>query len=182
MNEKLKVYIENNLIKENKSINILGNLLNKKSKRSNNIFYDEELCLEKSIDVDKSINKELNVDNFIDSNKDENNFQKLLFNFIDKKKLKDSDVYNKVHMDRRLFSKIRSDINYHPSKDTIILLGLSLELNEEEIEQLLSSASYSLPKNNYYDLIIRFCFVEGIYKLKDVNDLLDSYNCKLFNY
>lgn len=120
------------------------------------------------------------IDNYIDENKNDNKFQKLLFNYIDGKDLKDSDVYNKVHIDRRLFSKIRSDKDYHPSKETIILLGLSLELSENEIEELLESASYSLPKNNIYDLIIRFCFVEGIYRIDDVNELLDSYNCKCF--
>ena len=52
----------------------------------------------------------------------------------------------------------------------------------EEFDEFITSASYSLPKNNVYDLIIRFCFVEGIYKLKDVNELLDSYNCKLCAY
>lgn len=123
-----------------------------------------------------------NIEHYINKNKNENKFQKLLFNFIDEKEIKDSDVYNKVHIDRRLFSKIRSDDSYHPSKETVILLGLSLELNEQEIENLLDSASYSLPKNNVYDLIIRFCFVEGIYKISEVNELLDSYNCKCFSY
>ena len=47
--------------------------------------------------------------------------------------LLDADVYNKVHIDRRLFSKIRSDVNYHPSKDTVILLGLSLNLSLDEM-------------------------------------------------
>mgnify|MGYP003314692664 CR=1 FL=1 len=69
-----------------------------------------------------------------------------------------------------------------PSKETVILLGLALELKENEIEELLNSASYSLPKNNVYDLIIRFCFIERIYDLKEVNNLLDSYECKLFSY
>ena len=105
-----------------------------------------------------------------------------MFKYIDERNLKDSDVYNKVHIDRRLFSKIRSNNQYHPSKDTIILLGLSLKLNENEMEELLNSASYSLPKNNIYDLIIRFCFVEEIYNIKDVNELLATYNCKLFLY
>ena len=109
-------------------------------------------------------------------------FYDLIIKYADKLGIKDSDLYKSAYVDRRLFSKIRSDSNYHPSKDTIILLGLSLELNENEIEELLNSASYSLPKNNYYDLIIRFCFIEKIYKIKDVNDLLMSYNCKLFNY
>ncbi len=127
-----------------------------------------------------SSNPDINI--FIKQKDEYNDFQTMLFKLIDKKKLKDSDVYNKVHIDRRLFSKIRSDNNYHPSKETIILLGLSLELNEKEIEDLLDSASYSLPKNNYYDLIIRFCFINKIYKLTEVNSLLDEYKCKLFNY
>ena len=122
------------------------------------------------------------IDNYINENNKDSHFQELLFKYIDDRSLKDSDVYNKVHIDRRLFSKIRSDINYHPSKETVILLGLSLKLNEEEIDKLLNSASYSLPKNSIYDLIIRFCFREGIYELKDVNDLLETYNCKLFIY
>ena len=122
------------------------------------------------------------VDKYINESNKESHFQELLFKYIDDRALKDSDVYNKVHIDRRLFSKIRSDINYHPSKETVILLGLSLKLNEEEIDKLLNSASYSLPKNSIYDLIIRFCFNEGIYELKDVNDLLETYNCKLFSY
>ena len=122
------------------------------------------------------------VDNYINESNKESHFKELLFKYIDDRGLKDSDVYNKVHIDRRLFSKIRSDINYHPSKETVILLGLSLKLKEEEIDKLLNSASYSLPKNSIYDLIIRFCFKEGIYELKDVNDLLETYNCKLFSY
>lgn len=122
------------------------------------------------------------VENYINENNKENKFQELLFKYIDDRNLKDSDVYNRVHIDRRLFSKIRSDINYHPSKETVILLGLSLKLNEEEIEKLLNSASFSLPKNNIYDLIIRFCFIEGIYEISDINDLLEIHNCKLISY
>ena len=121
-----------------------------------------------------------NIDSFIDNNINDDKFQKLLFSYIDNKNLKDSDVYNKVNIDRRLFSKIRNE-NYHPSKNTIILLGLSLELNEIEIDKLLESASFSLPKNNNRDLIIRFCFIEHIYNPIKVNELLDNYNCQLLD-
>ena len=124
----------------------------------------------------------INIDDFVKQKNDYSDFQSLLFKLIDDRNLKDSDVYNKVHIDRRLFSKIRNNNLYHPSKETIILLGLSLELNEQEIEDLLESASYSLPKNNYYDLIIRFCFINKIYKISKVNSLLEDYNCKLFSY
>lgn len=152
---KLKDYIDNNLMQE-----------------KNNVFYGEFICAKKCS----------NIKDFIDENEQSNNFQTMLFKLIDNKNLKDSDVYNKVHLDRRLFSKIRSDKNYHPSKETVILLAIALELTEKELDELLDSASYSLPKNNKYDLIIRFCFINKIFKLADINELLYEYNCKLFNY
>ncbi len=121
------------------------------------------------------------INNYINDNKEEDTFQTKLFNYIDSKNLKDADVYNKVNIDRRLFSKIRNNKDYHPSKETIILLGIALELTEEEIEDLLTSASYSLPMNTTYDLIIRFCFKEKIYNLNQINEFLYDHNCKLLN-
>ena len=142
-----------------------------KAKMSDEFFTGEALdfayCAESSINT------------FINDNKEEETFQTKLFKFIDDKNLKDSDVYNKANIDRRLFSKIRSDKDYHPSKETIILFGLALELSETEIEDLLLSASYSLPMNTTYDLIIRFCFKEHIYNIQKVNEFLYDYNCKL---
>ena len=137
-------------------------------------FYSEESLREDRYNYG-DINK------FIGINKDENTFQTKLFKYIDDKNLKDSDVYNKAGIDRRLFSKIRSDINYHPSKETVILLALALELSEDEVEDLLESASYSLPKNTTYDLIIRFCFKEKIYNISQINEFLYDYNCKVLN-
>ena len=170
MKKKLKKYIDKNLKSTSGFFDKIRNL------------YVEEIDLEPDMMLLERCKKS-NIKDFIDDNKDKySDFQTTLFKMIDERNLKDSDVYNKVHIDRRLFSKIRSDNNYHPSKETIILLGLSLELNEKEIEELLNSASYSLPKNNHYDLIIRFCFINKIYKLTDVNDLLDEYECKLFSY
>ena len=121
------------------------------------------------------------IDDYIISHQKENKFQELLFKYIDERNLKDSDVYNKVNIDRRLFSKIRSDENYHPSKETVILLAFALKLNEDELLSLLESASYSLPKNNVFDLIIRFCFINEIYEISDVNELLFDHNQKVLN-
>ena len=140
------------------------------------------LLKEHGIELDRTEKEDINLIDFIKENDKYNDFQTTLFKMIDERNLIDADVYNKVHIDRRLFSKIRNDKNYHPSKETIILLGFSLELTEKEIEKLLDSASYSLPRNNHYDLIIRFCFKKGIYKIRDVNELLEEYNCKLFSY
>lgn len=147
-----------------------------------NIEENRFLCKRKaSFAGDYCALSEKSINNYINDEKEENTFQTLLFKYIDERGLKDSDVYNKVSIDRRLFSKIRSDKNYHPSKETVILLGISLELNEDEIETLLSSAAYSLPKNNEYDLIIRFCFKEKIYDLNQINEFLYDYNLKTLN-
>ena len=211
MKEKLELYIKENLKNDKlEKHGLFGKLKNlfyydNDSNEDNN--YELSKDNKKNFDYSKNqnfdqsytIDDELNVPIFLkrhdeisttsDINKfiekhenDYNDFQTTLFNMIDERNLKDNEVYNKVHIDRRLFSKIRSGKNYHPSKETILLLGFSLELNEEEIEKLLDSASYSLPKNNHYDLIIRFCFINKIYKLTDINNLLDQYNCKLFSY
>ena len=162
----LKAYINNNLEKDVKNLF--------------DFFVHEEKC--GSSFEGAKLRKANNIKNYIDENNQYSDFQTMLFNLIDNKNLKDSDVYNKVHIDRRLFSKIRSNKEYHPSKETIILLGIALELSENELDELLESASYSLPKNNEYDLIIRFCFINKIFELKNINDLLYEYNCKLFNY
>ena len=124
--------------------------------------------------------EETSINYYINYNK-EDTFQKKLFELIDNRALKDSDVYNKVNIDRRLFSKIRSNEEYHPSKETVILLGIGLELEEYEMEELLESASYSLPKNTIYDLIIRFCFKEHIYDINTINGFLYDHNCKTLN-
>jgi len=180
MNElknKLKVYIDNNLTAEKES-SIKFKCLNIKE-TYNEEFENISTCYEMA-KLSKS--NRSNINDFINEHEKYNDFKTLLFKLIDNKNLKDSDVYNKVHIDRRLFSKIRSDKNYHPSKETIILLAIALELTETELDELLESASYSLPKNNKYDLIIRFCFINKIFKLTNINELLYEYNCKLFNY
>ena len=160
MKDKLRLYIEENL-----SINTF------KRARCAKLDLMEELAVGSSYS---------SIDNYIDDNKDDNRFQKLLFSYIDDKGLKDSDVYNKVNIDRRLFSKIRND-NYHPGKDTIIKLGIALNLDINELEGLLSSASYSLPKNNERDLIIRFSFINNIYNIDNINDFLYDYNVSILD-
>lgn len=166
LNEKLNKYLDRHL---NKPRETIGGFF----KRTKSI-YKEEQFENASCDYNK-------IDNYIERNKEETTFQTRLFKYIDEKQLKDSEVYNKVGVDRRLFSKIRSNKDYHPSKETVILLGIALKLTEEEMENLLISASYSLPKNTTFDLIIRFCFKEKIYNLNQINEFLYDHNCKILN-
>ena len=165
MKELLKKYIDDNYIDMS-----LKNTLFRKAKKSK---YEESLC--------EDMIGSINIDNYINNNLDNDNFRSLLFKYIDDKNMKDSDVYNKVNIDRRLFSKIRCNDNYKPSKNTVILLSLSLELNIDELDKLLTSVNYSLSNNSISDLIIKFCFLNNIYDVNTINEYLYDYKCKTLN-
>ena len=177
--KKLNNYLLKNFI-PNQERECFKKLKTSKLEEESYPLFEEELN-------DYTLKKENNLvfshslPNYLEQKLDNNNFQKTLFSFIDKTNKKDSEIYNKAFIDRRLFSKIRNDETYHPTKQTIISLGLALELNIEDFETLLQSASYSLPKNNYFDLIIRFCIEEKIYNIIEVNTLLHEYNCNTLN-
>ena len=101
-------------------------------------------------------------------------FNEILFSFIDEKGFKDSEVYKKVDIDRKLFSKIRCNENYIPRKNVIIKLCIALGLTKSEFNILLNSAGYSL-SNNLFDLVISYCLENNIYDLNIINNYLYTY-------
>jgi hypothetical protein len=105
-------------------------------------------------------------------------YTNLLFSFINQSGLKDSDIYKKAGLDRKHFSKIRSQQNYRPKKNTLLALAFALELSYEDIDKLLVSAGYSLSESDTFDLIIQFCIEKGIYNIHDVNIALDNFDLK----
>ena len=109
----------------------------------------------------------------------EETFSVKLLSLIDEKGLKDSDVYKKANIDRKLFSKIRSNQNYNPSKKTAIALGIALELNFDELQDLLSRASYTLSRSNLFDVVIEGCIKKGIYNIFQINNILFEFDLQL---
>ncbi len=107
-------------------------------------------------------------------------FNERLFLLIDRTEERDSVIYKKAGIDRRLFSKIRSNPQYIPSKKTVIALCLALELDREEADLLLSSAGYSLSRANDYDLVIAFCIDKKLYNFYDVNEVLVHFGFEVF--
>ena len=103
-----------------------------------------------------------------------------LFKLIDKTGKKDSEVYKKANMDRRLFSRLRSSKSYVPSKKTVIALCLALELDRKDADALLSAAGYSLSRAVDFDLIIAFCIEKKVYDTMSVNEVLYHFNFEVF--
>ena len=102
----------------------------------------------------------------------EKTFSELLFHYIDSSGLTDVQVYKKAFIDKRIFSKIRSNKNYHPSFGTIVLFSLALKLSTSHFEALLHSAAYSLPQNSYVNITLKYCFDNTIYDIDRINELI----------
>ena len=101
-------------------------------------------------------------------------FNEILFSFIDESGHKDSEIYKKVDIDRKLFSKIRCDIDYIPRRNVIIKLCLALRLERQDFNKLLNSAGYSL-SNSKFDQVISYCLDNNVYDLSQVNDYLYTF-------
>jgi hypothetical protein len=103
-------------------------------------------------------------------------FSRCLLNYIQKSGLDEVEVYKRAHIDRKLFSKIRSDTSYHPSKTTVIAFALALQLSLAETRELLSSAGFTLSRCSPFDLIIQYFLERKIYDLLKINDALYDFN------
>lgn len=102
-------------------------------------------------------------------------FSEYLMYIIKEKGLVNSDVYKKAIVDKKVFSKIENNINYHPQKSTVLQLCIGLELNLDETEDLLARAGYALSPSDKTDIIFSYFIENEIYDMIEIDIQLEEH-------
>jgi hypothetical protein len=86
------------------------------------------------------------------------------------------EVYKKANVDRKLFSKIRSNKDYKPSKVTAIAFALALELNLDETKDLIGRAGFALTHSSKFDVIVEYFIEQGNHNVFEINEVLFGFD------
>ena len=138
----------------------------------------EELCDEDSIDeastYDDSILKlESELEEKMQHISD--TFSQYLIYLIKEKNMENAEVYKRALVDKKTFSKIKNNVDYHPQKLTALCLCVGAHLNLDETKDLLARAGYALSPSDKTDIIFSYFIENEIYDMIELDIQLGAH-------